>query len=128
MRVVVALVLLCLCALPASAQSLRGQWDVVLTNHPAYRGVVLIDAEHRATWDAPNDNARPAKFKGYVSADGPRAQIILTDKSTVTKIQCAIQSSDLLHCHSFLADGQISDLIVLTRVGPGPSNLTLVPR
>lgn len=126
MRTLIAAVLL-LCALPAHAQNLRGQWDVTLTDHPAYRGVVLIDAEGRVTFDAPNDNGRPAQFRGVAKATVPRVHITITDRDTVTHLHCIIQSDDLMHCRSFLADGQVSNRMVLVRVGPGPHSLTRRP-
>lgn len=123
---------LCLVALlfgPAGVRSeeafsLRGQWQPSASHLPAYVGVVLIDAEHRVTWDSPQDSGRPAKYKGYVAKiDGTRVDIALTDRAAVVHMNCKIQSSDLLHCVSLFRDGAVSPPYVLTRIGPGPKNL-----
>ena len=63
---------------------MRGQWDVTLTGHPGYRGVVLIDAERRVTVDSPDDNGKPAQFRGYVRDNGMRAEMITTNGKIVT--------------------------------------------
>jgi hypothetical protein len=103
---------------------LRGQWDVASAALPHYRGIILIDADRRVTLDSPDDNGRPARFYGFARVDSGRAHITITDRDTVTHIHCTLQVADVMHCRSFLANGQVSHLFVLTRVGPGPQNLT----
>ncbi len=126
MRVVFALVLLCLYALPASAQSLRGHWQMEWPINKSYVGVVLIDAEGRVTFDSPNDGGRPEKFRGYVArgeADG--IKIVITNGSQVIFGYCAHETADKLHCY-FSREAGKSSTCLLTRVGPGP--LTLAPQ
>ena len=95
----------------------------------------MIDAEGRVTWDAAWDRQRriqsgstevgsgKAKWRGYLQMVGERIELVLTNGSKVDKMYCTHQSSDLLHCYAFLANGQPSAVTVLTRVGPGPANL-----
>ena len=111
--------LLCLCALSVEAQNLRGLWLVQAPDKPDYTATVLVDAQRRATWDSAT-----VKMVGYVERnDATKATILFTDRNEVAHLQCAIQSSDLMHCYSFLADGGISILFKLTRIGSGPQTL-----
>lgn len=116
---------LCLVTLPIAAHpqsvDLRGQWQVRDPKQPSYVGVVLVDAERRATWDAPLDYGRPAKLHGYVAGlDAGAVEFIFTDREAVTRTRCTIQSSDLLHCRILFRDGAVTNTFALTRVGPGP--------
>ncbi len=127
MRAVIALIL-CLCALPANAQSLQGQWDTKVVSRDHVFGALLIDAERRATWDISGDG-KTSSLIGYVKrADNGTAEILLSNREAVYHLRCAVHSIDLLHCYVHLPnDGWRVDLIV-TRVGPGPQNLMLVHR
>ena len=123
MRALLALAL-CLWPIAAGGQSLRGQWTIEIPSKPEYMATFLVDAERRATWDSAY-----GKMVGYVArADNLRATIIITNRDEVAHMQCAIKSSDLMYCHNFLADGGISALLKLVRVGPGPKNLTQAPQ
>lgn len=115
--------ILCLLAVPASAaEGLRGQWQV---RSGSYTGIVLVDADGRATWDAPEDFGRPAKFLGYIARnDGVTAEIVFTDRKTVARIYCSIQSSEVLHCRARRPDA-MSEPFQLVRIGVGPMKLTL---
>lgn len=126
MRMISALIL-CLCALPAAAQNLQGQWDVTAPGFPSYQGIALIDAEGRVTIDSPVDNGRPAKFRGYIDRrETTGIKIVLTDGNKVPFFFCATETTDRLHCYASRPDGSKSTAMLLTRVGPGP--LTLAPR
>lgn len=115
---------LCLLAVPANAQDLRGQWNVTVAQRPDYVGVVTIDSERRATFDAIMDEDRPAKFRGYVSrVDGPKVELIFTDGTQVVQAHCVMQSADLWHCHNVKHSKNLSAPYLLTRVGPGPHRL-----
>lgn len=120
-------ILLALCLLvatPAIAQDLRGQWNITAAHRPDYVGVVMIDSERRATWDAVVDEGRPAKFRGYVSRqDGPKVELLFTDGTQVVQAHCTMQSGDLWHCQNIRHDKSLSDPYLLTRVGPGPHRL-----
>lgn len=119
--------LLCLLALTAAGQttpSLQGQWNVEAPTKPEYSGTILIDGQRRATWDSST-----TKSVGYVKdASATHVTILLTNREDVGRLQCSIQSSDLMHCYNFLANGAISIQFKLTRVGPGPTRLTQAPR
>ena len=96
-----------------------------MAHNPAYIANVLIDAQGRATADSPHDSGKPANFFGYVAqADGMKMQMIFTDRSIVTRMNCSIMSSDLLHCVTDFPGGTKSPPFILTRVGPGPQYLT----
>lgn len=117
---------LCLAALPAEGAdfALRGQWSITTPRIPDYQGVVLIDGQRRATWDSPQDHGRPARYLGYVrAADASRVEIMLTDRDSVRRVDCLIESSDLLHCHVVFANGRRSYMFALTRIGSGPASL-----
>jgi hypothetical protein len=102
------------------ANGLQGQWQITIPSRPAYNGLALIDAEHRATWDDGNG----PEFYGYVAQlDSMKAEIILTDRIGVVHTHCIIQSSDLLHCEHRYGNGRVSNRFVLTRIGPGPKTL-----
>lgn len=122
-------VVLCLATVPAAADSLQGHWNITVPKHPAYVGTVLIDSQRRATWDAPVDNGRPARYLGYVSeADSMKLKILLTNRYAVIKCDCSIMSSDLLYCVNTGPQGHKSAPIILTRVGPGPRVLQAASR
>ena len=115
---------LCLIPVTAGAQSLQGQWNVTVPHNPAYLGNALIDAQGRVTYDSPRDNGAPKSIFGYVAhADGMALKLSLTDRIIVIHMNCAIMSSDLLHCVSAFHDGTKSSPFILTRVGPGPQKL-----
>jgi hypothetical protein len=102
------------------ANDLRGQWQITIPNRLAYNGLALVDAEYRTTWD---DGYGP-DFHGYVAhTDSMKAEIILTDRVGVVHTHCMIQSSDLLHCEHRYGNGGVSNMFVLTRIGPGPKTL-----
>lgn len=130
MRKILAACIALMLPAPGQAQDadLRGQWKVTVPSLPAYRGTVLIDAERRATLDAPSDGGRPAKYQGYVAGlDGAKVEIILTDRQSVAHLHCMIQSSDLLNCYVVRdADAGISTGFVLSRTGRGPDRLMSV--
>lgn len=113
---------LCLCALPVSGQSLRGQWDVTST-HPDYRASLLIDAARRATLDGPNDRGKRIQFRGYVAEEQPGVKMVFTEGTIVMRVYCAPETSARLQCYASNHDGEISRPIFLTRVGPGPQTL-----
>lgn len=124
----VLLTALCLIALTmatARAGDLSGRWNVRMPINAGYEGVVLIDGKQRATWDAPQDNGRPAKFLGYVQFnDGSRIELVLTNRTAVAHINCLVAAPDLLHCQTIRGDKSTSSLYSLVRVGPAPENLT----
>lgn len=127
MRTVLVAALLCSIATAAQATDLRGQWHISAPSKPDYVGEVLIDAERRATWDAMADsNGQPAKFQGYVTIDGPRVELVMTNRQRVTRCICVRKSAETMHCYSVFHDGTLSDGYVLTRVGPGPRKLTSI--
>lgn len=127
MRIILSVAAALAFASPAIAApdfALRGQWDISLSTDPTYVGVVLIDSQSRVTVDSPKDYGRPAKFMGYVRAMTPsRLEMVLTDRNTVVTINCLMQSNDLLHCNTTLANGQRNPVFTLSRVGPGPTSL-----
>lgn len=126
MRTAIALILL-LCALPAGAQDLRGQWDVE-TNNKQASGTILIDTERRATWDIKDSHGRTTVLFGYASPKGAAVEVTLTDRAGVYRLHCAAQSKELLHCFSHSLQAQEAhDGIILRRVGPGPAKLTRPP-
>lgn len=124
-------------ALPSAAQqpSLQGHWQATIAADPTFVGVVLIDGAGRVTWDAKWDRQYRisvgstevgdgnAKWRGYVRHGTPTMELVLTNGAKVDRMHCARQSSDLLHCYSFLSDGKPSAPTILTRVGPGPVSL-----
>ena len=124
MRTTIIAVILSLCALPASAQDIRGQWHLQTPSKPDYMGTIMVDTARRATWDDAY-----VKMVGYVlRADALRATIVLTDREEVVHMQCALKSSDLMHCYNFLDNGGITALFKVVRVGPGPKTLTRAPQ
>lgn len=123
-RLLAIIALSCL-GLPAAAAQLQGQWQIEVPAIPEYRGVVLIDAEGRVTWDAPNDSGKPAKYHGYVaSVAGPKVELALTNSTAVARGHCTVQPGDTLHCYFvFTHSDRVSAGIILRRVGPGPQRL-----
>lgn len=105
----------------------RGQWEVRSVD-PNYVAIVLIDSERRATWDSPKDQGQPIKFVGHVFGfSDTHLSVHFTDRKVVSKMLCAILSSELLRCHILAANGSKSADFVLTKVGPGPHRLTRAP-
>lgn len=134
MRILLTTALLCLLAPPAAGQgvSLQGQWDAIPPNHKT-SGTILIDAERRVTWDLHDDRRKTASYLGYVArVDAAGAEILLTDRSRnygVVRLNCTIQSSELLHCFLIFGDGSShSAPIIASKTGPGPARLTQAPR
>lgn len=123
-RLALALGLIFAPAAHAEEFALRGQWE---TRWPSgkYVGIVLIDAERRATWDSPSDQGRVAKFVGY-AAESSDSKIVLhmTDRDVVTKVHCDVRSLELLHCYVIRASGMRSDNFLMVKVGTGPHRLT----
>lgn len=118
---------LCLYALPANAQSLRGQWDIETPNHEAFV-VLLIDGERRATWDWKSQRGPLLPLFGYVArTSGPEIVIPLTDRDQVIRLSCTVHSTDEWRCNAhFLKEQTAIDGLIARRVGPGP--VTLAPR
>lgn len=117
---------LCLVAFGAQAASasLQGQWHITAASKPNYVGVVLIDVERRVTWDSPVDNGRPARYQGYIARlDETRVEMVLTDRAVVVRLDCRIQSSELLHCVTHFANGTTSPPYEMTRRAEGPKRL-----
>lgn len=123
---------LCLLALPAMAAdeaSLRGQWEVRAPNQPKYVGTVLIDTAGRATWDSPSDRGKPARFIGYIALrEGPKIEVLFTNRQDVARMHCTRQSAALLHCYNVLQSGTPSDGFILAKIGEGPESLMPAPR
>jgi hypothetical protein len=111
----------------ANAQDhpLRGHWEFrAPTAAPDYRGVMLVDAAGRATYDSPMDAGRPARFVGYVErSNGSYVQILLTNRANVIRANCMVQSNDLLECQFFRDSGKVSNPFSLVRTGAGPASL-----
>lgn len=109
----------------ANAAGLQGQWRIEVPLQPNYSGVVLIDAEQRVTWAATTHADKAARLQGYVtSIDGPKVEIALTDRATVERAHCVIQSAELLHCYlTTTHNAKVSPGFMLRRVGPGPQRL-----
>lgn len=108
-----------------SAADLSGRWNITSRHIQAYEGFVLIDAERRVTWDSPADGGRPAKFMGYIKySDASRAEMILTDKVAVVRVECVTEASNALACYAVYTNGTASVMFTLTRVGPTPARLT----
>jgi hypothetical protein len=109
----------------AQNHALRGHWEFrAPTASPDYRGVMLVDAEGRATYDSPMDAGRPARFVGYVErSDGSYVQILLTNRASVIRANCRVQSNDLLECQFFRDSGKVSNIFSLVRTGAGPTSL-----
>jgi hypothetical protein len=100
--------------------SAREAWHAQDGAHPYCRPEGAGTAEHRTTWD---DGYGP-DFHGYVAhTDSMKAEIILTGRVGVVHTHCMIQSSDLLHCEHRYGNGGVSNMFVLTRIGPGPKTL-----
>ena len=128
-----ALCLLALAFSPARARdevALQGHWRMFSAKRSAFGpgvmiGVVLIDAQGRATLEGADElgAAGRARSRGYVKVSETMVDIILTNGTTVEHVTCTLQSSDLLHCHWNKPAGGTASAI-LTRVGPGPKNLT----
>lgn len=133
---------LCLFALPAHGAGdspLRGQWQVQMPNNPTHWGIMLIDAAGRVTYDAVwrrrntaggfDDAVMKAQLRGYLEQRQlPRVEIVSTDGSRVGRLFCSRKNEALLHCHYILSSGAPSDMLVLTKVGPGPESLTPAPQ
>lgn len=121
----VAIIALCCLGLPAAAAQLQGQWIIQVPAIPEYRGVVLIDADGRVTWEAPNDSGKPVKDRGYVArSDDHKVELALTDRKTVARAHCTTQVADVLHCYlTFTHTDRVSSGFILRRVGPGPQKL-----
>lgn len=133
---------LCLFALPAHGADespLRGQWHSHMPSDPTHSGVILIDASGRVTYDAVwrrrnkagdlEDGIIKAQLRGYLEQRQlPRVEIVSTDGSRVGRLFCSRKNEALLHCHYILSSGAPSDLLVLTKVGPGPKDLMPAPR
>lgn len=119
---------LCLCGVPAGAQSLQGQWHLTVPSHPEYMGSILIDEAGRITLDG-TYRGNNASFRGYSARKSDvEFRAVLTDGSEVLGLICAIQSSELLHCYSLWDAGKTKGYdLILTRVGPGPRNLAGSP-
>lgn len=112
----------------AVAADLSGRWNITSRTIPDYEGFVLIDTERRVTWDAPADGGRPAKFLGYIKySDASRAEMVMTDKVTVVRVECITEANDVLACYAIYANGTASRMFNLTRVGPTPARL-IAPR
>jgi hypothetical protein len=103
------------------AVNLRGQWQLgVFGRDVTAPSVILIDADHRVTWDS---DKFKVKLRGYVAhADPMKVEIVMTDSVGVFHTYCALLSSDLLNCRARLGD-KWSRPYVMTRVGPGPKKL-----
>lgn len=102
----------------------KGQWEIRSVN-PNYVAIVLIDGERRVTADAPSDQGRPAKFKGYVAeATGERLILHITDGRGVGKMHCDVRTREMLHCYNIRPNGDKSDNFLLVKTGPGPHRLT----
>lgn len=126
---IMALYLICpAIAVAENRVELRGQWSIEAPALPAYKGIALIDAENRVTWDAPEDSGKPAKLHGYIaSVEGPMAEMILTNRVTVGLLHCLIHSPDMMRCYfTFTHSDRISSSFILRRAGIGPLKLTPV--
>lgn len=127
MRRTIVAAILSLCALPATAQDLRGQWHLENPKDPTYVGIVLVDAEGRITLDSPKDSDKPIKLRGYVArGEAAGVKFVITGGKTVVFGYCAHETVDTLHCYFSNADGTRSPTLMLKRVGPGPKNLMRV--
>lgn len=125
MRLLFAVLGLCLGG--DADNALQGQWRIVVGSQPNYVGTVLVDAERRVTWDSPADYGKPAKFQGYVAvSDGEIVEFVLTNRSSVVRALCKLESSNLLHCYLAFKDRPQSPPFDLVRVGPGPAKLRSV--
>ena len=123
MRKIMALAL-ALLPVDAVAADLAGRWNVKIPENPGYEGVVLIDNERRVVLKAPLDNGKPADFVGYVKmSDIPQVQMLLTDKKIVSRIDCLAETDDMLRCRTTFANGQMTRLYVMQRVGAAPKTL-----
>lgn len=107
--------LLGLLAAPAVGQSLQGQW--IVSGRPNYQGTMQVDAERRTTWESPDDNGRPARFRGVLApdADPGFVETVMTDGRRVVRMRCTVKSVDVLLCRAHREDA-VSDPFWLTRV------------
>lgn len=104
--------------------ALHGQWDIAVASQPNYVGTLLVDAERRATWESPDDYGKPVRFVGFVRLAGvSQVEIVLTNRARVVRVNCLVESKDLLHCHILFEDGKTSPMFAMSRVGPGPVSL-----
>lgn len=121
-------VLGCLFVQPALAGSpLQGEWKGTLPGVPGYVSTTKVDAEGRTIMV--DDDGRAAR--GYVArVDSVSAEFVVTERGTVSRIQCSIQSRDLLHCHGRYTTGEAyRSMLILTRTErPAPKNLTATTR
>lgn len=113
----------CLFAISAHAESpLRGEWNLTLPSVPGYFAVMKVDAEGRVI--GVDDDGRESR--GYVAhADAASAEFVITERGTVSRIRCAVQSRDLLHCQGMYTTGAaFRSMLILSRTErPGPKSL-----
>lgn len=133
---------LCLLALPALAANelqVRGHWQVQMPNNPSHTGLMQVDAEGRATYDAtwqrtnrvgqPEGEIVKAQLRGYIEPRAlPKVEFVVTDGSKVNRLYCTRRSDVVLHCHYILSSGEPSGVMVLTKIGPGPESLMPAPQ
>jgi hypothetical protein len=101
--------------------SLQGHWNATIPSNPSYSGVVLIDADHRATLDGKGSRGTAWAF-GYAEMDANKVRILLTNRVSVLRFDCALAAPNRLECDP-VQDGAPGVRYVLTRVGPGPRSL-----
>ena len=119
LRAVLAAIL-CVAAVSAAAQNLRGQWQGA--RGQTLTDAILIDSERRITWDEIGGK-KPLKLLGYVARTTPEVEMVLTNRDNVLRIQCTLHSPDLLHCNAAWRGKPPAEAFVLTRVGPGPQRI-----
>ncbi len=111
----------------AGSPELQGYWHFMptLAEDRDYVAAVVIDADGRATYDAPLDKGRSANFRGYVASIDARGgvQIVLTDGKQVARMNCKIEAPDTMRCRNQRPDGTISDTYLLKRVRKGVGKL-----
>lgn len=125
------LIILALCflwptaAAAANVANLQGQWSIEMPSRPAYKGTLLIDAENRVTWNATTHDVVVGRSHGYVAViDGPKVEIPITNRHTVHRAHCTLQSVDMMNCYmTFTHHDKVSAGIILRRVGPGPQKI-----
>ena len=110
-------------ATPAHGQSpLQGEWKGTLPSVPGYVSTMKVDAEGRTIMV--DDEGREAR--GYVArVDTMSVEFIVTERGTVSRLQCSVQSRDLLHCHGKYTTGTAyRSMVILSRTErPGPKSL-----
>jgi len=120
-------VLLCIIAVDAEAADhrLRGFWNIEAPSDPGFSGQITIDAEGRAAFRGSSVTlGKSAQSRGYVSLlIDTKAEITLTDGKVAARVRCEIQSPNVMNCDDVGAEGRVSPLYTLRRVGPGPSSL-----